>query len=215
MSQTIQNYKFKVVLLGEGRVGKTSLVLRYVQNTFVENQASTLQASYLEKRINLGSTSVTLSIWDTAGQERFHALAPIYYRDANGAVLVYDITDKTSFLKVQNWVEELRKVVGFDIVLVMASNKDDLAAKRQVSIEEASNYAEKVGAKVFPTSAKTNKGVEEIFLELTKLLLKQQKEKEINNSSSPRNGLRGPKAGIAVVDDTEEKRKKTTCCQLL
>ena len=128
----MQEHKFKTVLLGEGRVGKTSILLRYINNTFSEKQSSTFQASYQEKILNIGNNSVSLAIWDTAGQERFHALAPIYYRDSNAAILVFDITDKTSFQKVQHWVEELRKIVGKDIVLIIAANKIDLENKRQV-----------------------------------------------------------------------------------
>eukprot|EP00057_Strongylocentrotus_purpuratus_P012963 XP_011667437.1 PREDICTED: ras-related protein Rab-21 [Strongylocentrotus purpuratus] len=91
---------FKVVLLGEGCVGKTSLVLRYVENKFNDKHITTLQASFLNKKLNIGGKRVNLDIWDTAGQERFHALGPIYYRDSNGAILVYDITDEDSFTKL-------------------------------------------------------------------------------------------------------------------
>eukprot|EP00122_Pirum_gemmata_P000629 Pgem_evm2s556 len=90
----MDNLNFKVVLLGEGCVGKTSLVLRYCQNSFNEKHVSTLQAHFLEKRLNIDRKRVVISIWDTAGQERFHALGPIYYRDSHGAILVYDITDR-------------------------------------------------------------------------------------------------------------------------
>jgi Ras-related protein Rab-21 len=96
--------KYKIVLLGEGRVGKTSIILRYVKGEYNERQISTLQASYFEKKLVLDGNPVELSIWDTAGQERFHALGPIYYRDADGALLVYDITDTESFVKVKKWV---------------------------------------------------------------------------------------------------------------
>ena len=97
--------RFKVVLLGEGRVGKTSVLLRYTKGEYDDRQISTLQASYIDKKIMVGGTNVQLSIWDTAGQERFHALGPIYYRDADGALLVYDITDVESFNKVKKWVK--------------------------------------------------------------------------------------------------------------
>lgn len=129
--------RFKVVLLGEGRVGKTSILLRYIKGEYSDRQVSTLQASYLDKRLALGATQVQLSIWDTAGQERFHALGPIYYRDASGALLVYDITDAESFVKVKNWVKELRKIVGNDIILVIAGNKIDLEKNRHVDEAEA------------------------------------------------------------------------------
>ncbi|KAG2460067.1 RAB21 protein, partial [Polypterus senegalus] len=112
-----KSYSFKVVLLGEGCVGKTSLVLRYCENKFNDKHITTLQASFLTKKLNIGGKRVNLAIWDTAGQERFHALGPIYYRDSNGAILVYDITDEDSFQKVKNWVKELRKMLGNEICL--------------------------------------------------------------------------------------------------
>jgi hypothetical protein len=106
-----QRLQAKVVLLGEGRVGKTSLVLRFCKDTYSESQAPTIQASFLDKTVSLGDSRVNLAIWDTAGQERFHALGPIYYRDADSALLVFDITDPDSFIKVKSWVKELRKMV--------------------------------------------------------------------------------------------------------
>lgn len=106
-----QRLQAKVVLLGEGRVGKTSLVLRFCKDTYSESQAPTIQASFLDKVVSVGDSRVSLAIWDTAGQERFHALGPIYYRDADSALLVFDITDPDSFVKVKSWVKELRKMV--------------------------------------------------------------------------------------------------------
>ena len=165
---------FKVVLLGEGRVGKTCLCLKYVKDTFTPDQESTIQATFLEKRLHIGRKSITLNIWDTAGQERFHALGPIYYRDSHGALLVYDITDRDSFSKVRNWVKELRKIVGKDIVLMIAGNKEDLEKKRQVDVKEAEEYARSVGAEHMLVSAKTGRNVEQVFLELTKQMQKQK-----------------------------------------
>ena len=95
------------------------------------------QASFLNKKLNLKGKRVNLSIWDTAGQERFHALGPIYYRDAHGAVLVYDVTDADSFGKVRNWVKELRKMLGEDISLAIAGNKVDLERERRVDVQMA------------------------------------------------------------------------------
>ena len=95
------------------------------------------QASFLNKKLNLRGKRINLSIWDTAGQERFHALGPIYYRDANGAILVYDITDQDSFGKVKNWVKELRKMLGTDINLAIAGNKIDLEEQRRVDAQMA------------------------------------------------------------------------------
>jgi len=132
--------RFKVVLLGEGRVGKTSILLRYIKGEYNDKQVTTLQANYLDKRIDFRDKCSYLSIWDTAGQERFHALGPIYYRDADGAILVYDITDVESFNKVQKWVKELRKIVGNDITIAIAGNKIDLVKNRTVPEEEAIRF---------------------------------------------------------------------------
>merc|ERR1712173_571192 len=95
-----------------------------------------------------------------------------------GALLVYDITDKTSFQKVRNWVSELQKIVGKDIVLVIAGNKIDLASRQQVSWDEAESFARSVGATLHRTSAKSGKGVEQVFLELTKRLLQSNAGKK-------------------------------------
>ncbi|DAZ96139.1 TPA: hypothetical protein N0F65_008718 [Lagenidium giganteum] len=170
--------KFKVVLLGEGRVGKTSILLRYIKGEYDDRQVSTLQASYLDKRLAVDNTNVQLSLWDTAGQERFHALGPIYYRDADGAVLVYDITDEESFKKVRTWVKELRRIVGDDIDISIAGNKVDLHRNRKVNEEDAKKYAESVGAAHFNTSAKLNRGLEDVFVELTKRMLTRTASKK-------------------------------------
>lgn len=204
-----RNYNFKVVLLGEGCVGKTSLVLRYVENKFNDKHLTTLQASFLSKKLNIGGKRVNLAIWDTAGQERFHALGPIYYRDSNGAILVYDITDEDSFQKVKNWVKELRRMLGQDVCLCIAGNKTDLEKNRHVTVEEAESYAATVGAKHFHTSAKMNKGIEELFLDLSKSMM----EKGDGTLTRGKSGTSNRKSAVMVVDDTEEpSQRKSGCC---
>ncbi|XP_033739717.1 ras-related protein Rab-21-like [Pecten maximus] len=201
-----RNYSFKVVLLGEGCVGKTSLVLRYIENKFNDKHLTTLQASFLNKKLNIGGKRVNLSIWDTAGQERFHALGPIYYRDSNGAILVYDITDEDSFQKVKNWVKELRRMLGNDINLCIAGNKIDLEKERHVSVAEAEAYATSVGAQHFHTSAKLNKGIEELFLDLSKAMIQRAGEDSQKNSKSSR------KSVLVVDDDEPQPQSSGGCC---
>uniref|UniRef100_A0A2K6CXU3 Ras-related protein Rab-21 n=1 Tax=Macaca nemestrina TaxID=9545 RepID=A0A2K6CXU3_MACNE len=184
-------YSFKVVLLGEGCVGKTSLVLRYCENKFNDKHITTLQASFLTKKLNIGGKRVNLAIWDTAGQERFHALGPIYYRDSNGAILVYDITDEDSFQKVKNWVKELRKMLGNEICLCIVGKHLTFFLKK---------YAESVGAKHYHTSAKQNKGIEELFLDLCKRMIETAQVDERakgNGSSQPGTARRG----VQIIDD--------------
>ncbi|XP_045509740.1 ras-related protein Rab-21-like isoform X2 [Colias croceus] len=193
---------FKVVLLGEGCVGKTSILLRYIEDKFNDKHLTTLQATFLNKKLNINGKRINLSIWDTAGQEKFHALGPIYYRNSNGAILVYDITDEDSFGKVKNWVKELKKMLGSDIVLVIAGNKIDLEHERTVPLEEAESYANTVGAKHYYTSAKLNQGVEELFLELTREMAERAER------GARADAGRGSR--VLVVDD--EAPARSSCC---
>uniref|UniRef100_A0A7S2R7Q4 Ras-related protein Rab-21 n=1 Tax=Rhizochromulina marina TaxID=1034831 RepID=A0A7S2R7Q4_9STRA len=208
--------RFKVVILGEGRVGKTSILLRYVRGEYSDKQQSTLQASYLDKKVSAGGQTANLSIWDTAGQERFHALGPIYYRDADGALLVYDITDFESFTKVRKWVRELRSIVGNDIDIVIAGNKFDLEKNRAVPEADALQYAETVGATHIYTSAKQNKGLDETFAELAKRMVSRR-------SSGGGAGAKGAAAGGAArgrpasnvlqfVENEPAPKSKSSCC---
>mmetsp|Transcript_9386 Transcript_9386/g.14180 ORF Transcript_9386/g.14180 Transcript_9386/m.14180 type:complete len:221 (+) Transcript_9386:57-719(+) len=193
-------HNFKVVLLGEGCVGKTSLTLRYVRNEFNDEHLTTIQASFLPKKLTIDGTRVNLAIWDTAGQERFHALGPIYYRDADGALLVYDITDHESFVRVQNWVKELRKMLGKDIVLCIAGNKVDLERDRNVTVDEAEAYAKTVGAVHFQTSAKKYINVDETFFHLTKQMITAANK---SGSSSSSSRSRASRRGGPIIADLE------------
>nr|ACO11277.1 Ras-related protein Rab-21 [Caligus rogercresseyi] len=207
-SRSDVNYNFKVVLLGEGCVGKTSCVLRYVDDQFNDRHITTLQASFLNKRLNVRGKRVNLSIWDTAGQERFHALGPIYYRDANGAILVYDISDLDSFRKVKVWIKELRKMLGNKIVLLIAGNKIDLEDSRQVETGTAEEYAKSVGATHFHTSAKDNTGIDELFLELTRQMISSAGNSKSDSESSRSNR-------IHIFDDSSSSSSsssKSRCC---
>ncbi|OQV22517.1 Ras-related protein Rab-21 [Hypsibius exemplaris] len=206
-------YNFKVVLLGEGAVGKTSLVLRYVENKFNERHESTLQASFLTKKLSIGGKRVNLAIWDTAGQERFHALGPIYYRDSNGAILTYDITDEDSFQKVKNWVKELKKMLGTDICIVIVGNKLDLEKQRNVPVAVAEEYAASVGAKHFQTSAKQNKGVEELFFDLSKRMIEQGDRIDAAKRNGPGGGgSRSGQGNVTLLDESEPQPTKSGCC---
>lgn len=183
--------KLKVVMLGEGRVGKTSLLHRFVHNTFDEECVSTTKATmYANTKIEVGDTIADVSIWDTAGQERYHALGPIYYRDAHGAVLAYDITDKESFDKVKVWLKELHQVVGENIQVVVVGNKCDLERERKVSKKEAEEWAGSNGAQHFLCSAKLGMRVSEAFGALVQDIVKHtnQQTTTVASSGSSRTG---------------------------
>lgn len=155
---------FKVVILGEGRVGKTSLLKRYKYNQFDEHEASSQNATYLEKTVEdkKSGKEVKLALWDTAGQERFHSLAPIYYRDADGALIVYDITEPESFKRVATWANEL-KANGCSIPVSLVGNKYDMKTQQRVPQSEAEDFAKRIGARHSYASAKHSRGVDETF----------------------------------------------------
>ncbi|KAM7371604.1 hypothetical protein PAMP_008823 [Pampus punctatissimus] len=130
--------QFKLVLLGESAVGKSSLVLRFVKGQFHEYQESTIGAAFLTQTVCLDDTTVKFEIWDTAGQERYHSLAPMYYRGAQAAIVVYDITNTDTFTRAKNWVKELQRQASPNIVIALAGNKADLANKRAVDFQPRS-----------------------------------------------------------------------------
>ncbi|NXD32695.1 VPS21 protein, partial [Spelaeornis formosus] len=159
----------KLVLLGEAAVGKSSLVLRFCSNDFNENTSPTIGAAFLTQKCRLENRVVKFEIWDTAGQERFHSLAPMYYRNAAAAVVVYDITKAASLEKAKAWVKELQRQANPNIVICLVGNKSDLDEDpRQVSREEAEAYAKEANLLFFEASAKTGANVAELFTEIAK-----------------------------------------------
>mmetsp|Transcript_17532 Transcript_17532/g.22294 ORF Transcript_17532/g.22294 Transcript_17532/m.22294 type:complete len:206 (-) Transcript_17532:90-707(-) len=163
----------KVVLLGASDVGKSSLVLRFVKGKFFERRENTIGAAFLTKTISVGGKDLKYEIWDTAGQERYHSLAPMYYRDAAGALIVYDITDKDSLDKAKRWLNELYSAGRTDMVISFVGNKCDLSDNRQVEVEEASGYAKEQQLAYYETSAKEGTNINELFEEMGAKLLAQ------------------------------------------
>jgi len=163
---------FKLVLLGDAAVGKSSCVERFVKNEFFEFQQPTIGAAFLTQTVALDDYIVKFEIWDTAGQERYRSLAPMYYRGAAAALVVYDITAQESFQGAKTWIEELQRQGSADIVIGLAGNKMDLETKREVSKEVAQAYAQDNGCIFFETSAKTGDNVGSIFTQIAKKLPK-------------------------------------------
>lgn len=157
---------YKVVFLGSSHAGKSSIIQRCVNGQFNQGTCSTVQAGFFEKTVAAGGGDVALDIWDTAGQERFHSLAPMYYRDCDAAIVVFDVTDANSFAKAKQWVSELRQAQGRECVCVVAGNKCDLQALRVVPAEAAMAYCAECGIPYFETCAKTGYNVMEVFAEV-------------------------------------------------
>ncbi|KAK7939918.1 hypothetical protein WMY93_003244 [Mugilogobius chulae] len=169
--------QFKLVLLGESAVGKSSLVLRFVKGQFHEFQESTIGAAFLTQTVCLDDTTVKFEIWDTAGQERYHSLAPMYYRGAQAAIVVYDITNTDTFTRAKNWVKELQRQASPNIVIALAGNK------------EAQAYADDNSLLFMETSAKTAVNVNEIFMAIAKKLPKNEPQGGAGAGGRARGGV--------------------------
>lgn len=164
--------KYKIVFLGDQSVGKTSLITRFMYDTFDDQYAATIGIDFLSKTMYLeDNKTVRLQLWDTAGQERFRSLIPSYIRDSHVAVVCYDITNKKSFTSLEKWINDVRMERGEDVIVVVVGNKSDLNAKRQVSSEEAETFSTDVGAKFFiETSTKANHNVKLLFKRIASCL---------------------------------------------
>ncbi|XP_029626921.1 ras-related protein Rab-6A isoform X3 [Salmo trutta] len=155
--------KFKLVFLGEQSVGKTSLITRFMYDSFDNTYQATIGIDFLSKTMYLEDRTVRLQLWDTAGQERFRSLIPSYIRDSTIAVVVYDITNLNSFQQTSKWIDDVRTERGSDVIIMLVGNKTDLADKRQVSVETAERKARELNVMYIETSAKAGYNVKQLF----------------------------------------------------
>jgi len=220
----------KVVILGHTGVGKTSLVNQYVRGQFTGNTTATIGAAFMKKTVLINSWSVILQIWDTAGQERFRSMAPMYYRGAHAAVLVFDVTAPDTLDKVGGWVEELQGHTNDESIIVLSANKCDLrnSGETCVSPERAGAFAKSIGATVFETSAKTGRGIDDLFDYVATNLLRNELERRKkradeakmvtnipaeNNSSGARASTAASGRGFRLPEgDTPRPSTSGGCC---
>lgn len=155
--------KFKLVLLGEQSVGKSSIITRFMYDSFDNSYQATIGIDFLSKTMYLDDKTVRLQLWDTAGQERFKGLIPSYIRDSTVAVVVYDITNAHSFHKITGWINTVQTVRNNDVIIMLVGNKTDLNDERQVSVDEGERKAKELNAMFIETSAKSGYNVKQLF----------------------------------------------------
>ena len=203
----------KLILVGDGRVGKTSIINKYLYNTFNENEPMTINSCFLEKKMIINEKTFKFALWDTAGQEKFNSVTPVYYRDAKGVILVYDITNARSFERVQKWIEEVRSY-NKECEIVICGNKVDIKETYEdgVDKDKAKEYVKNKGIEHFYTSAKTGEGLEEVFDYVAKKVVDNY---ERDNKGKSGNGFNKNKKVIINRDSLNNENNNGNngwCC---
>ena len=194
---------FKILLIGDLGVGKSCVILRYVEGDFPGNIMSSIGVDFKTKQIELDDHSIKMQIWDTAGHEKFRTITTSYYKSAQAIIILYDITQKSSFEHIRNWITEIDKFGKQGVLKVIVGNKLDLENNRKISKEDAENLALKYGVKLWEVSAKDNTNIEEMFVDTIKTLL-EKNSKIINESSSMGNNIK--------LSKNIKNKKNKKCC---
>ncbi|OHS99643.1 Ras-related protein Rab-19 [Tritrichomonas foetus] len=153
----------KLILLGDSNVGKTSIVQRYMHNKFQDEQSPTIGAAFDTSKILISGIQYELNIWDTAGQEAYRSLLPMFFRSANIAMITFDVTSRSSFEAVPEWLSEVKQQAYENVIIILVANKIDLEERRMILQEEIVTMAKKCNASISETSASTGQGIEQAF----------------------------------------------------
>ena len=199
-------YQFKIILLGDSGVGKTSLLGRYMDEEFISNKPCTINADFKIKSIALDqNSSAQITIWDTCGQERYRAMTRQYFKDAHGIILIYDIADKRSFSNLSIWLEEIKKNNGKDdISIILVGNKIDLKF-RNVNKEDAENFAKNNNITYCEVSCKDGINIDNVFDTVIKdIIIKLNNNKSISDY----NMILSPSNSVKAVSGREKKEKR-------
>jgi len=213
-------FKFKVVFLGDQSVGKTSLLTRFMYDSFEATYQATIGIDFLSKTIYTEDKTIRLQLWDTAGQERFKSLIPGYIRDSSVAVIVYDITSLSSFQETARWVDEVRAERGENIVICLVGNKIDLKDRRQVSIETGERLAREMNVMWMETSAKSGFNVKTLFKRLANAVPALSSSSQSDPSRITGDEFQSSRSDLVEIQLQESHRKgsdgdqsvNNTCC---
>lgn len=164
------DYMFKILIIGNSSVGKTSFLFRYADNSFTSAFVSTVGIDFKVKTVAQRDKKIKLQIWDTAGQERYRTITTAYYRGAIGFILMYDITNEESFNSVQDWVTQIKTHSWDNAQVILVGNKSDMEAERVVTYQRGKQLADQLGLEFFETSALANINVEDVFVRLVDII---------------------------------------------
>jgi small GTP-binding protein len=211
--ETEYDYLFKIVLIGDAGVGKTSIVRRYTDGIFTSAGIPTIGVDFCIKTLQIGSSAVKLQIWDTAGQERFRTITQSYYRSADAIVLVYDIGASLTFRNLPEWLAEVERYAGNSVHRILIGNKID-RPDREIENAMGKQFADENGMPFLETSAKNSENIDALFLQLAKTLRDTHVDKKLK---SPHSGVGGASVKPNTVSLTKTEKKAESgggsgCC---
>ncbi|MCO5563387.1 hypothetical protein L7F22_017028 [Adiantum nelumboides] len=202
------DYLVKLLLIGDSGVGKSCLLLRFSDDTFTTSFITTIGIDFKIRTIELDGKRVKLQIWDTAGQERFRTITTAYYRGAMGIILVYDVTDESSFNNIRNWIKNIEQHASDNVNKILVGNKADMdESKRAISTARGQALAKEYGLNFYETSAKTNMNVEQVFFTIARDI-KQRLSEAATKTEAPTIVLPRPNGQSATPD----ANAKSSCC---
>ena len=207
------NYLLKYVIIGDSGVGKSNILLRYINNTFSEEFKATVGVEFGAKNLEVNGRVYRIQLWDTAGQENFRSIARAYYKNSVCACIVYDITNRNSFNSIQSWIDDCTKQTPKSILYILIGNKNDLSDSREVQYEEGAEFAKQRDMIFLETSAKTGFNISAIFDKSVKQIDKNiidNKYDLTNENCGIRQGIR-PGSFVLSVEQTKKKRKGKCC----
>jgi len=200
------DYLFKLLLIGDTAVGKSSLLLRFTEDMFNPSFISTIGIDFKVKTVDIDGKRVKLQVWDTAGQERFRTITTAYYRTAQGIILTYDVTNPESFGNLKMWAKAIDQHAAKTVNRILVGNKCDLVDKRQITTEKGRELANEFGIQFFETSAKNATSVEEAFLTLAREI---KKRVEIDGDTHPP----AAEPGSSFPEKAEPEPPPVGCCK--
>lgn len=207
------DYLFKYIIVGDSGVGKSSILLQFIDKRFNHIHDLTIGVEFGARNIPINDKDIKIHIWDTAGHEAFRSITRSYYRDAAGAILVFDVTQRETFYHLKSWLEEICQMTR-NTSIILVGNKSDLTYKRQVSTEEGQMFARKHGMKFIETSAKNNSFIDETFMGVARTILEKIEAGEIDINDSA-NGI---KIGMGKQRDkfsSSSAEDTGGCCRLM
>jgi Ras-related protein Rab-1A len=197
------DFLFKLLLIGDSGVGKSSMLLRFADNEFTGNYISTIGVDFKIRTIKQNDKIIKLQLWDTAGQERFRTITTSYYRGSHGILIIYDITDRVSFNNIKLWLNECENFASKGVIKILVGAKCDLKEKRKVSVEEATEFAENNNMQFIETSSKDTINIDNAFIMLANEIKKKTLDTHMINNK---------KEVMVLLNKFNSHENNTSCC---